>query len=360
VKNNIEILDDFEMVFFDEVHCIADPGTQRYQSLKFDKFSIKHNGRTVFGPSERGEAMQYMSKLEFTNKLEHLLVRHEAKLNSKEYIRILSGYPVENLLQEIYVVSLISDVLGTCYPHFLNKYFHVIKKNNRIVRITPKHGSFEEIIRLIKPFTFLVDKSVVMPSNVKKESIITRFELSDEQRQIIDSLRLTGKCKVDGHTIRCKNSLVVYQKVMQIISGFIYCTDDQSEIFPIPLKSNPKLQLLDHLIADKSNFLLWHFYDFERELLQKYEGQCRMCKLQTDSRGLNLQDYKFSIYYTLPLSGGQYLQSQDRLYRIGRTTDVLSVTLLPSGEFGDRLSKMINGKVTLTDKFIKSLLSCKL
>lgn len=126
------------------------------------------------------------------------------------------------------------------------------------------------------------------------------------------------------------------------------------------LNNNPKLELLNKLTAGKENFLIWHLFDVEKFILEKYEGIAKLCKLQTDSRGLNLQAYKFAVYYTIPLSGGQYMQSIDRIYRHGRTTNVLSVVLLPNGEVGDWLSKMLDRKQKLTNKFIERLFQCKM
>jgi hypothetical protein len=316
LKENAEFMDDFEVIVFDEAHCISDPNTLRYKNLI-------------------------------------------EKIQAKQYVILLSGYPVENHLQEIFVISLISNVLGNNYYHFLNKFFYVVRRGGHIVFVKPKPDSFDRIINLIKDIAFAVDKSNVMPKGIKKETIITRFKLSDEQRDIILSLFQGGEYQSDGINIHCKNGLVAYQKAIQLISGFVYNVNDKEELYPIPLKSNPKLELAQKLLKDKENFLLWYLFDYEQVMLNQFKNQARLCRLQTDSRGLNLQSYKFSVYFTLPLSGGQFLQGVDRLYRYGRTTDVLSVILLPEGEFGDRLAEMVNRKQRLTDKFLSSLLRCK-
>lgn len=343
LKENAEYLDDFEVVIFDEAHCIAEPTTLRYRNL-FEK------------------------------------------VKSKQHVILLAGYPVENHLQEIFVVSLITDVLGRSYDKFLtehsdedsktraksldnwmtsnyqcflNRYFHIIRKNGRIVRIWPKPDAMDNIIWAIRDIAFVVKKSEVMPAGIKNETVITRFELSDEQKGIIQDIFQDGEYRGQPVDIRCKNTLVAYSKSMQLMSGFVYNTVGEEEIYPVPLLNNPKLDLLDKLVAGKENFLIWYLFDYEYKQLKKYEGVAKLCKLQTDSRGLNLQSYKFAIYYTIPLSGGQYMQSIDRVYRYGRTADVLSVVLLPKGEVGDWLSKMLNRKQKLTKKFIDRLFECK-
>ncbi len=318
IKNNSEILNDYNVVVLDEAHCIADYTTVRYQNL-------------------------------------HKIIKNMQR------VVLLSGYPVENHLQEIFVISLISDVLGKNYYHFLYKFFDVVRNNNgQIIKATPKHGSMDKIIELIKPISLVIPKDTVITSGIKKETVISRFDLSEEQCCIIRNLRDYGYYSDKRFTIECVNELVVFQKVMQLISGFVYDVNDLSEKYPFPLDSNPKLELLERIVKGKSDYLLWYLYDYELEMLRDYEKHCRLSKLQTDSRGKNLQHYKFSMYFTLPLSGGQFLQSQDRLYRIGRDTDVLSIVLLPSGEFGDRLAMMMDRKHKLTKKFIDSLFRCSI
>lgn len=317
VKSYPEILKEYEIVILDEVHAIADVETIRYKQLN-----------------------EY--------------------IKSRDRIVLLSGYPVENRLSEIFVVSLITNVLGKNWFQFLYRYFTVIKKNNRIIKTIPKIGSIDKIINLIKSYVFVADKEKFFDVSIKKETVIVRFNLSDYQKNIINNLIEFKYYRDDRIHINCKNDLVVFQKILQIISGFVYEIDDNRELNPKFFDENPKFKLLQSIIVNKSNFLLWYLYNAEREILQKFNKICRLSKLQTDSRGLNLQHYKFAVYFSLPLSGGQFLQSLDRLYRIGRIEDVLSVVLLPNGEFGNKLFKMTSDKHKLTKKFINDLLNTKI
>lgn len=317
VKYNVEALEDFDVVVFDEAHCIADVETDRYK---------------------------YISKA----------------IKDKTRILLLAGYPVENRMNEIFVLSLITDILGKNYYHFLYKYFNVIRHNGRIIKTVPKRGSFDLIINQIKDCVYITPKSNVVDESVKKETVIVRFALSEKQKEMINALAEFGSYHDSKMTLHCKNALAVYGKILQIISGFVYITDDDSELCPIPIEGvNPKLEMLHKIIDGKRNFLLWHIFDFEKEMLHKYESQCRVSKIQTDSRGLNLQHYDFAVYFSMPLSGGMYMQSVDRLYRRGREKDVISVVLIPEGEFGTKLLQLLDRKQKLTNKFISELLRVK-
>ena len=314
IKNNEEVLDDYDIVVLDEAHCISDTETIRYKNL---------------------------SKI----------------IKSKNRVVLLAGYPVENKLNEIFVLSLITDVLGKNYYHFLYKFFNVIRHNGRIIKTIPKHGSFERIISLIKDFVYIIDKSEAVPDTVKKETVVVRYKLTEYQKNIINSIADFGEYSDDKIHVRCKNTLVAFGKLMQVVSGFIYNVNDDKELYPVYFDDeNPKLKALDKIIGDKSNFLLWYWFNSEEILLEDYKDRCRLSKIQTDSRGLNLQQYSFSLYFSVPLSGGMFMQSQDRIHRMGRTKDVISVVLIPEGEFGTKLLGMLDRKAKLTKKFISELL----
>jgi len=314
IKNNEEVLEDYSIIVLDEAHCISDTETIRYRNL---------------------------SKI----------------VKSIDRVVLLAGYPVENKLNEIFVLSLITDVLGKNYYHFLYKFFNVIRYSGRIMKTTPKHGSFEKIVSLIKDFVFIVDKSEAVPNTVKKETIVVRYELTDYQKNIINSIADFGEYSDDKINVRCKNTLVAFGKLMQVVSGFIYNVNDNKELYPIYLDGdNPKLRALDKVIGGHDNFLLWYWFDAEQAFLESYKERCRLSKIQTDSRGLNLQQYNFAIYFSVPLSGGMFMQSQDRIHRMGRTRDVVSIVLVPEGEFGTKLLGMLDRKAKLTKKFISELL----
>jgi len=316
-KANPEILDDYEVVILEEAHCIADTSTIRFKNL-------------------------------------------HTRIKKKKRVVLLSGYPVENHLKEIFVVSLITNVLGYNYKKFLLEYFNIVEKNRRVIKATPKRGAVNKIIQLIKPFVFVANKDLFFDTPVKKENLVIRYELSDYQKNLINELSENYKYTDERLHVSCKNDLVVFGKVMQIVSGFVYETDNQKELNPVFFDENPKRDKLLEVLNGKTNFLLWYLFDAEAPMVKEFGDRCRLSKLQTDSRGLNLQEYKFSMYYTLPLSGGQFLQSVDRLYRIGRTEDVVSVVLLPNGVFGDKMFKMTEGKHKLTGKFIKDLLRVRI
>jgi SNF2 family DNA or RNA helicase len=328
VKNNVEALADYQVIVLDEAHCIADTETERYKNLS-------------------------------------------EVIKAKERVLLLAGYPVENKMNEIYMLSLITDALGSNYFSFLYRHFTVIKHHNHIIRTIPKKGSFEQILEKIKDVVYIVDKEKVVPKSVKKETLILRYKLSDYQRGMINALQEFGEYQDERVHIVVKNQLAAYSKIMQIVDNFVYVPDttktskiiDEDEkipVFPVYFDDpNPKVEALRGALKGKSNYLLWFMFDTGYEMLSDFSGNGRLCKMQTDSRGLNLQAYDFAIWFDVPLSGGMFLQGVDRLHRMGRTKDVISVVLIPEGEFGTRLLQMLDGKQKLTKKFIKGLLSVK-
>ena len=330
LKNYPEIIDEYDTVVLDEVLSVSNTNTVRFKQLA-------------------------------------------KRLRQKDRLVILAGYPTENNLIEVYVASLITDELGSDYYQFLYRYFDVIRKGNRIVRCTPKKGAFAKIMAILRKYVFLVDKQTILP-NIRHDILVVRYELSDYQIDMLERLRGSGYYLDNDVELRCESPLVLIQKAMQIISGFVYVNepDDvnpfhvelgivdkkvKSKPIPVFFKDNPKLDKAKEIVRDKMNYLSWYFYDAEESMVSSFTHYTsRMCKLQ-HCRGLNLQSYDFSLYYSVPLSGGMFLQSADRLYRLGRDRDVISVLLLPHGEFGAWLYNLVQRKQKLTKRVINSLLN---
>lgn len=320
IKLYPEVLNDFEVVILDEALSISNTDTERYKMLS-------------------------------------------EKLKSKRFLFLLAGYPVENKMDELFVFSLVTDGLGKTYDEFIKRYFDVVQIGPHNVRKTLKPGAFEKILDIIKPVTYIVDKGLIRTSEYVTKIYPVWFELTDYQLDIIDAITLDGSYKDDKISIECPNKGVKFFKKMQVVSGFVYQKDggdaneDDKETYPVFFDRNPKKEKFDELFGQKDNFLLWYFYDSEFEAIKDYKKSARLSKIQTDSKGLNLQSYKFSVYYTVPVSGGQFLQGIDRLDRMGRTGDINIYLMLPKHEFGERILDIVKTKKTLSKKVINYLLA---
>jgi SNF2 family DNA or RNA helicase len=71
---------------------------------------------------------------------------------------------------------------------------------------------------------------------------------------------------------------------------------------------------------------------------------------RTGGIGITLTAAKTAIYYTRSWSLEEYLQSQDRLHRIGQTGTVSILHLIAKGSIDEEIAKALRGKQTLADQ----------
>ena len=309
-----EVFDDYELIVFDEAYYLSDVETLRYGVIS-------------------------------------------KSIKDKHRLLLLSGYPVENHLTEIYgLASLISPgILGNNYYHFLHKYFKVIhdRRTNRIIKVIPKSNSFNRIVSVVSNISYIIPKGEVV--DVGLNINVIRYKLTEQQKLLLGDLFNRLEVNVGGVRIRCKNRLVAFQKALQVISGFIYVADDDLSSNYIRIDASHKIDVLKYVVGE--GCIVWYYFNAEKDILEQNKISVPLYKLRSESRGLNLQHFKYAVYYSIPTSGGQFYQSVDRLHRYGRKREVNAVVLLPEGKFGDGLKGMLDRKFTLKEKFIVHLLN---
>ena len=255
---------------------------------------------------------------------------------------LLTGTLTENNLKEVYgQVSLIDKCLGENYWHFQNKYFRRIWLEKKKVNIfVPKRDSLQQITRQIQNVAFVRQKSLVPI----KKIVPLQFTLSQAQLTDID------KALEDGIS-----SIVELNYINQIASAFRYIDYENNYSRTVVYEDNPKMDLLLELLEKTPNMsaVIWYWYIHEGEDINQairsrgYGNEILIRQLRSGCRGVNLTHIDYAIYYSIPLSGGVFQQSQDRLYRLGRKQDVNNVVLIPAHEAFEKLLKMMVNKEKL-------------
>lgn len=178
--------------------------------------------------------------------------------------------------------------------------------------------------------------------------------------------------------VKIQNSLVKLTKLSQLSGGFLY-TDNNPQLFP----DNPKLDLLKEVIEeippeDKIIIFAKWTQDIANiaKLLEAHnipfvtiQGKTRDRAtpindfMNTDKRillsqvtvgayGLNLIKANYVIYYSLGFSVIEFLQSQDRIHRVGQTKPCVYISLLCKDSIDTYIYQSLKGNIDIA----KSLL----
>ena len=210
-------------------------------------------------------------------------------------------------------------------------------------------------------------------------------ELDGLQKDIYRKIaeELLKELRLPEGRVRIKNSLVKLPKLSQLTGGFLY-TDKDVQLFP----ENPKLELLQQTIEEipsKDKIIIlgkWtqditnisKLLDNNNILFTTIQGRTRdraipikdfndpvgaralLAQIAVGAYGLNLAAANYVIYYSLGFSLIEWLQSQDRIHRIGQTKSCIYIPLLVRNTIDEYIYNCLKEHVAIS----KSLLDERL
>lgn len=317
---------DATMLVVDESTSLKNRSTLRWASLC--QKSITYNGKKQY--------------------------RKKPLLEQFDRVVLLSGTPASEsyagLWAQIYLLDK-GERLETTIGRFRDKYMTAQLYNGYPVYNKMKPGAIQEINERIKDLCISLDYKLELE----------RIDITHYVGTPVPAYWKLAKdsvITVDNTDIIATNTLTKYEKLQEINSGFIY--DEQGQVHKL---NNKKLESLQELIEDQNeNVLIFYKYKYEREQLESIGGialdtpeaiqrwnkkRIKIGLLQplSSGRGLNLeQGGSVAIWYTLPLSLEDYIQSNARILRQGQVSTVRIYHLITRGSIDTHIYKLLNNK----------------
>lgn len=303
---------------------------------------------------------------------------------------ILTGTPVTQGIQDLYSQFQIlnPETLGLkSFYAFRNRYCIEEPVRGAPPGVTKVIGykNVEELLSLIEPWSLRKEKKDCL--DLPDKTFQTRYvDLTKEQRSAYNSMKknLIALIERDGKTlaVKAKMALEAYLRLQQIAGGFLPEIDPETRkttgVYPIP-GSNPKLneliQLMDEnphpvvvmcrfrseleaiATALKSTRSLVQFHggldeDAKKASVASFmEGRADVfiATLQSASYGLTLTRSSLMIYYSMGFSLEEFLQSQDRIHRIGQTLPCTYVSIAAASSIDQDIVDAIVQKKSIAD-----------
>lgn len=329
--NNI----DFNMLVVDESTSLKDRSTQRWASLC--QKSIKIRGKKVY--------------------------RKTAIIDTFDRVLLLSGTPASEsyagLWAQIYLLDR-GERLGKTIGEFRRNYMVAQQFGNGYPVYTHmQNGAIERINDKLKDICVSMKSEdyLQLPEAIN----VTRYINSCGARSCIEYERMEkhGVVTVDNTDIIAGDTLTKYGKLQQITSGFIY--DETGNVHTI--NTNKIDALIELMEATDEHVLVLYKYDYEKKILMEKikgipldehgnielwnAGKIKVGLLYPASGGygLNLaRGGSIVVWYTLPLSLEQYLQSNKRIHRQGQTKTVRIYHLLARGTIDEKIYLLLQQK----------------
>jgi len=140
------------------------------------------------------------------------------------------------------------------------------------------------------------------------------------------------------------------QNKLEAFRDLVDSTDDRLIVF---YNFNEELAELVNLVKDKPVSIINGSIK-DLSAYETHENSITFVQYQAGSSGLNLQKANKMIYFTLPQSCENYMQSKKRIHRIGQNKRCFYYYLLVSGSVEEDILKALEMGVDYTDELFKA------
>ena len=254
----------------------------------------------------------------------------------------LTGSFTSNGLEDIFGQCKIIDqrMLGRTKGAFQQVYFIQHLRGN-FVELEPRPGALEEVMRKIKPWTYVLDPGGYVGSLPPLHTVEVPVQMDMTE---YETMRRDFVLQFGNDEAIAQNAAVVTQKLQQLAGGFIYSDDGAA------WRSAHKVEAVQDIIQENqmAPTIVWYQYIAEREMLKaalKGSVDVRdpgaidawnagkvgvlLAHPASAGHGLNLQHGGcHMIWMSLPWSLEMYEQAVGRLHRSGQQHAVWNYLIL--------------------------------
>lgn len=301
--------------------------------------------------------------------------------DSTNQILFLTGTPITNRPDTIFTIYSALDQGETFGKNFYkarNKYFRNIGVTFPIwqIRETMKdelsHKIYTKAVRITK------DECLNLPPKI----FTPRYcELANEERKVYKPIaaEILRILRIGDTKINIPNALTKLSKLSQICSGFLYGNEGQVVTF----SNNQKIKLLEEVleeIGDEKVIIYTRWREDQRIIcstLERLHKSFRTLSGDSKDRKIPIQDFqekeevkilvaniavggyaltltatRYIIYYSLSFALTDWLQSQDRIHRVGQTKTCFYIPLLVRDSIDEYIYESLEHKVDLAKTII--------
>lgn len=287
----------------------------------------------------------------------------------------LTGTPTPNSLMDLWPEIYLMDMgnrLGHTISWYRDTFFNPgLYMNGYPVSWTLKQDSEAEIYRRISDLVISEKNPDVKLPEITYNDI--HVSMTEDELKLYKQFVRDKVLELDDAEVTAANAGVLQMQLSQLASGTIYTDEDHN----YKIIHEHKLEQCDYIIenatspviiayrfqADKKQ-LLNHFsnavaFDGSPDMIHTWNrGEIPILLFQPASncRGLNLQQGGHTlIWYSLPWSLEQYVQTNKRLHRRGQTHPVIIHHILTEQTIDDKVLNTLNKKDEREQRLLDSV-----
>ena len=268
---------------------------------------------------------------------------------------LLSGTPVSGKYEKLYSQC---KLLGwdITKKEFYDRYI-VTKDFQRpnmlfVIKLVVGYKNVEELKRNLRrygAFFMKADEAITLPLQnfitIKCEQIPEYKKFKKDRIVTIEDKEIVGEntlTKMLGERQLCSQ----YNKhKLQAFKDLLNDTDDRLIVF---YNFTAEKDILARLVERPISLVSGEKRDLEN--YEKYDNSVTFVQYQAGAKGLNLQKANKTIYFSLPLSAENYMQSQSRTRRIGQDRPCFYYILETENSIDGKILEALNRQEDYTNK----------
>lgn len=327
-----------------------------------------------------------------------------------EYRITMTGTPVSQGILDLYGIFEFLDpnIIGIGdFWSFKNRYAILQEMNigSRVIKKVVGYQNIEELIELIRPFTFQVTKEEVakeLPNKIYLKRYVT---MTKEQAQVYKDIQKEKHTEFENNKgesviLNITHILAVFTALQQVAGGFVSRGTGEFNSSGVEIretlkvtKTNPKIVEIKKVISeldDTEQVIIWCKFRSEALALQKELYQYRTEKFKRssvlyldktaeerreietamDNReiryfistpnsggvGLTMNTAAYVIYYSNSLRLLHREQSEDRNHRIGQNRNVTYIDIIAENTVDEHILESLQNKKDLSE-YVKTCLA---
>lgn len=288
----------------------------------------------------------------------------------------LTGTPAPNGLDDLWSLTALLNSgqrLGRTMHEYHQKYFRAWKTiGGRVTKWIPVIGAEQQIYHKISDIVVSLDNSNLTLLPVVYDTV--RAYMSSREYQIYTKMVNDSKVFIEDALVRAVNPAVLVSKLAQMASGMVY-TNVEHDYVKI---HDAKIEQLRYLYDNEPSPLLvaYHYktdiiaitrhfkdavvFDGKPGTIRAWnEKRIRMLLIQPASARfcLNLQEGgHILIWYTLPWSLEEYLQTNSRIFRQGQNHAVSIIHIVCSDTIDERILQILGEKNSTQQELLDAVM----
>ena len=267
----------------------------------------------------------------------------------------LTGTPVPNGLMDLWSEIWLMDGgkrLGTTLTQYRDAFFRpgYTLPNGVVTEWIPRAGMEAVIYDRIKDIVISVKNADLKLPKLINNNVYC--DMDDKEMAVYKKLMKEQLLETkSGKTVEASNSAVLSVRLTQMASGTIYTTENDAKHLDYIRIHTRKLERLKYIIENTGDNILiaYHFRSDEKEItdyldqngiaVRKLDGSPEMIKEWNDGKipvmliqpksfahGINIQQGGHTlVWYTIPTSLEEYIQTVGRLKRQGQSSSTVFV-----------------------------------